>query len=222
MESSVILYSESLEDLLFVLHIARDVLASTSISIERTCPIFEEEKKTCKTSNVSCKTIWWNKCKWIRNIWIVFQLKLMGLNVKGVKCLGERVWQGGKWHLFCFHQSWTLEKWPNTLNVASFRFSLKSNDGDPEWDDNTQIQFIALSGSDYNVGIRHGHYAILQKHLLLKIHDFPIVMMLKVCFFPTQYVVFSLTLSAPHLFPLSNWTGSDLNRKYGDTECSHT
>lgn len=114
--------------------------------------------------------------------------------MKGVKCLGERVWQGGKLHLFCFHQSWILEKWPNTLNLTSFRFSIKPNDGDPERDNNMQIHFIALSGSDYNVGIKHGHYAILQKHLQLKIHDFSIVMMLKVYFSPHRTCrVFSLT-----------------------------
>lgn len=55
------------------------------VSVEKTCPIFEEGK-ICKTSNASCKIIWWNECKWIRNMWFVFQLKLMGLNRKRVNC----------------------------------------------------------------------------------------------------------------------------------------
>lgn len=223
MELSIILYSGSLEDLLFVLQIAHDVLGNTCISIERAWPIFKEaRKKTCKTSNVSCKTIWWNKCKWIRNMWIVFHLKLMGLTMKGVKCLGERVWQGGKWHLFCFHQSWNLEKWTNILNLTSFRFSIKPNDGDPEWDNNMKIHFIALFGYSYNVGIKHDHHIILQKCLQLEICDFPLVIKLKVYFPPRRICSLQSYISASHLFLLLSWWRSDGNKKHGDTECSHT
>lgn len=84
MESSISLYSKSLEESLFELNY--------TWCFKRTCPIFEERKKNkpCDTSNVSCKTIWWNKCKWIRNMWSVFQLNLMGLNMKAVKCSGGK------------------------------------------------------------------------------------------------------------------------------------
>lgn len=90
MESSIILYSESLEESLFELNCTWCFRWHMFTSIERTCPIFEEGKETCETSDVSCKTIWWNKCKWIRNMWIVFQLKLMGLNMKAVKHSGGK------------------------------------------------------------------------------------------------------------------------------------
>ena len=90
MESSIILYSESLEESLFELNCAWCFRWHVFTSIERTCPIFEEGKETCETSDVSCKTIRWNKCKWIRNTWIVFQLKLMGLNMKAVKRSGGK------------------------------------------------------------------------------------------------------------------------------------
>ena len=87
MESSISLYSKSLEESLFELNYTWWFRWQVFTSIERTCPIFEEKKnKPCDTSNVSCKTIWWNKCKWIRNMWSVFQLNLMGLNMKAVKC----------------------------------------------------------------------------------------------------------------------------------------
>lgn len=134
----------------------------------------KKEKKTCDTSNVSCKTIWWNKCKWIRNMWIVFQLKLMGLNMKAVKCSGGKSVASQEVTFVLFHQSWTLEKWPDTLNSGSFRFFLKPNDGVTEWGSNIQINFIVLSGFTYKVGIKYCQCVRLQKHFQFEVRGFSI------------------------------------------------
>lgn len=144
-------------------------------SIERTCPIFEEGKETCETSDVSCKTIWWNKCKWIRNMWIAFQLKLMGLNMKAVKHSGGKSVASREATSVLFSSVLHSWKWPNTLNSTSFRVPLKSNNGVIEWDNSIQINFIALSGSSYNVGIKHCHCAIFQKHFQFEVRGFSIL-----------------------------------------------
>ena len=93
MESSISLYSKSLEESLFELNYTWCFRWPVYFHWKNVSYFWEKKTnktKPCDTSNVSCKTIWWNKCKWIRNMWSVFQLNLMGLNMKAVKCSGGK------------------------------------------------------------------------------------------------------------------------------------
>ena len=91
MESSISLYSKSLEESLFELNYTWCFRWHVYFHWKNMSCFWEKKKKKpCDTSNVSCKTIWWNKCKWIRNMWSVLQLNLMGLNMKAVNCSGGK------------------------------------------------------------------------------------------------------------------------------------